>query len=58
VFVSDSRDDAEWMQAFRVMPTPVLEAAGYELWVDSDIRVGEEWGQHRGSFRRICAGQR
>jgi hypothetical protein len=43
VFVSYSRDDAEWMQAFRVMLTPVLEAAGYQLWVDSELRVGEKW---------------
>jgi WD40 repeat protein len=43
VFVSYSRDDAEWMQAFRVMLTPVLEDLGFELWVDTELRVGEEW---------------
>jgi hypothetical protein len=33
VFVSYSRDDAEWMQAFRVMLEPVLEEFSVRLWV-------------------------
>ncbi len=43
VFVSYSRDDAEWVQAFRVMLEPVLDELGVRLWVDTDIRTGDEW---------------
>jgi TIR domain len=43
VFVSYSRADAEWMQAFRVMLTPGLEKLGIKLWVDEDIQPGDPW---------------
>jgi WD40 repeat protein len=43
VFVSYARDDAEWMQAFRVMLAPVLAGLGYELWADTGLRTGEDW---------------
>jgi hypothetical protein len=43
VFLSYSRDDAEWSQAFQVMLDPLLEELGMQLWVDSDIRAGDRW---------------
>jgi hypothetical protein len=31
------------MQAFRVMLDPVLDELGLQLWVDTDIRTGDQW---------------
>ena len=45
VFVSYSRDDAEWMQAFRMMLAPVLSRIGIELWIDTDLRSGDNWNR-------------
>lgn len=43
VFVSYSHDDAEWMQAFQVMLSPVLDGRGVRLWVDTDTQTGDRW---------------
>ena len=43
VFMSYSREDAEWMQAFRVMLEPVLAQRGVRFWADTDIQAGDSW---------------
>lgn len=43
VFASYSRDDAEWLQAFRIMLDPILADRGVRLWADTDVQVGDEW---------------
>jgi thiamine pyrophosphate-dependent acetolactate synthase large subunit-like protein len=43
VFVSYSREDAEWMQRFVKMLEPERRRLGLEVWVDRAIATGREW---------------
>ncbi|HZM66759.1 MAG TPA: NB-ARC domain-containing protein [Nakamurella sp.] len=43
VFVSYSRQDAQWVRRFRVMLRPVVDLRRLELWVDDRIAPGERW---------------
>jgi len=43
VFVSYSHDDADWVQRFTVMLSPLLRARRLRLRVDTDIRGGDSW---------------
>lgn len=43
VFVSYSREDAEWRRRFVEMLEPVLAERGVEVWSDERELVGEEW---------------
>ena len=43
VFVSYSREDADWVRRFRVMLQPVVANQGLDLWVDDRIAPGDRW---------------
>jgi hypothetical protein len=44
VFVSYSRDDAEWAQAFTGFLKPLVRVRRLRLWIDTaNIRASEEW---------------
>jgi WD40 repeat protein len=43
VFVSYSREDAEWRRRFVEMLEPVMGDRGYEVWSDDRGLVGEKW---------------
>lgn len=43
VFVSYSRDDAEWVQVFQDLLEPLLDGLGMRVWVDARIRTGDDW---------------
>jgi WD40 repeat protein len=43
VFVSYSREDAEWRRRFEVMLAPVVRERQLEVWSDERALVGEEW---------------
>ena len=43
VFVSYSREDAEWMQRFVKMLEPERRRLGLEVWFDTAIATGREW---------------
>lgn len=43
VFVSYSHEDAEWVQRFTVLLKPLVRRKRLRLWVDTDIRSGDEW---------------
>ena len=51
VFVSYSHEDAAWVQRVQVLMKPLLRSRRMRLWVDTDIRTGEEW--HPGILRAI-----
>jgi hypothetical protein len=44
VFVSYSREDADWVRRFTLMLQPVVDNQGMDLWVDVDrIAAGDRW---------------
>ena len=43
VFVSYSRDDAEWRRRFVEMLEPSVRRRGFEVWSDMRIEPGERW---------------
>ena len=43
VFVSYSREDADWVRRFRVMLQPVVDNRRLELWVDDRLAPGDPW---------------
>ncbi|MGH3804622.1 MAG: toll/interleukin-1 receptor domain-containing protein, partial [Pseudonocardiaceae bacterium] len=43
VFVSYSHHDAEWALRLRVLLKPLVRSKQLRLWIDTDIRVGDEW---------------
>jgi WD40 repeat protein len=43
VFLSYSREDADWRERFLVVLNPLARNRGLELWADEYIRVGDEW---------------
>ncbi|MBV9143603.1 MAG: TIR domain-containing protein [Pseudonocardiales bacterium] len=43
VFVSYSHCDAQWVQRFRVLLNPLVRRKRLRLWVDTEIRVGNQW---------------
>src|SRR3954469_6087268 len=43
VFISYSREDAEWRRKFEVMLAPLARNRGLEVWSDERNVVGEEW---------------
>lgn len=43
VFVSYSHEDAQWVQRFKVLLKPLVRRKRLGLWVDADIRGGDEW---------------
>jgi WD40 repeat protein len=43
VFVSYSHQDAEWALRLRVLLKPLVRRKRLRLWIDTDIRVGDEW---------------
>src|SRR3954470_20760572 len=43
VFVSYSREDAEWRRRFVQMLNPVIRERRLEVWSDERILVGEQW---------------
>src|SRR3954454_19302705 len=43
VFVSYSREDAEWRRRFVTMLAPVVRERGLEVWSDDRLLVGEAW---------------
>ncbi|MGH3934512.1 MAG: NB-ARC domain-containing protein, partial [Pseudonocardiaceae bacterium] len=51
VFVSYSHRDAEWALRLRVLLKPLVRGERLRLWIDTDIRVGDEW--HPGIRRAI-----
>jgi WD40 repeat protein len=51
VFISYSHRDAQWAQRFGVLLKPLVRRKRLRLWVDTDIRVGDEW--HPGIFQVI-----
>ncbi|MGH3981676.1 MAG: TIR domain-containing protein [Pseudonocardiaceae bacterium] len=51
VFVSDSHHDAEWALRLRVLLKPLVRRKQLRLWIDTDIRAGDEW--HPGIVRAI-----
>ncbi len=43
VFVSYSHHDAEWALRLEVLLKPLVRRKQLRLWIDTDIRVGDEW---------------
>ncbi|MGH4008636.1 MAG: NB-ARC domain-containing protein [Pseudonocardiaceae bacterium] len=43
MFVSYSHRDAEWALRLRVLLKPLVRGKRLRLWIDTDIRVGDEW---------------
>jgi TIR domain len=43
VFVSYNHCDAEWVQRFKVLLSPLLRTKRLQLWIDTDIRTGDAW---------------
>src|SRR5437660_665833 len=43
VFVSYSHCDAGWAQRFGVLLKPLVRRKQLRLWVDTEIRAGDEW---------------
>ena len=43
VFISYSRQDAEWLERLRVHLKPLERRHGVEVWSDSDIKPGSKW---------------
>ncbi|MDQ3886182.1 MAG: NB-ARC domain-containing protein, partial [Actinomycetota bacterium] len=43
VFVSYSHVDSAWAQRVRVLLKPLLRRKRLRLWIDTDIRVGDQW---------------
>ena len=43
VFVSYSREDAEWRRRFVEMLKPVVRERRLEVWSDERMLVGEQW---------------
>ena len=43
VFVSYSREDAEWRRRFEEMLKPVVRERRLEVWSDDRMLVGEQW---------------
>lgn len=50
VFVSYSHEDAQWAQRCTVLLKPLVRSKRLRLWVDTDIRTGDEW--HPDGWRR------
>jgi len=43
VFISYSRDDAEWLKRLQVHLTPVFRAGRLKFWDDTNIHMGDSW---------------
>src|SRR6478752_4375200 len=43
VFVSYSREDADWVRRFEVMLQPLVNGQGLDLWWDDRIAAGDRW---------------
>jgi hypothetical protein len=54
VFVSYSHRDAEWAQRVRVLLKPLVRGKRLRLWVDTEIRVGDEWDLDPGDRAQRC----
>ena len=51
VFVSYSHCDAQWAQRFGVLLKPLVRRKRLRLWMDTELRVGDEW--HPGIMETI-----